>query len=86
MLSLYAGTPLSFVGMVIGRVLLTSLALASEATRANGRLCAPQFMHMHPTCAFRGVEAQVVDHIKRHREDPALVLNWNNFIFVQAVP
>lgn len=42
-----------------------------EAVRA-------EFMRLHPTCAFCGVEAQVVDHIKRHRGDPALVLNWNN--------
>jgi len=35
-------------------------------------------MRLHPTCAFCGVDAQVVDQIKRHCGDAALVLNWNN--------
>lgn len=37
-----------------------------------------EFLRLHPTCAFCGCGAEVVDHIKRHHGDRALVMNWNN--------
>ncbi|MBL4917456.1 HNH endonuclease [Szabonella alba] len=37
-----------------------------------------EFLRLHPACAFCGSPAEHVDHIKRHRGDAALVLNWNN--------
>lgn len=36
------------------------------------------FLRLHPTCAFCGAKAEVVDHIQRHRGNPALLFNWNN--------
>lgn len=37
-----------------------------------------EFLRLHPTCAFCGAGAEVVDHIQRHRGNPALLFNWNN--------
>lgn len=37
-----------------------------------------EFLRLHPACAFCGAGGGVVDHIKRHRGDPALLFNWNN--------
>lgn len=37
-----------------------------------------EFLRLHPCCAFCGVDAQVVDHIKPHRGDKALFWDWNN--------
>lgn len=46
-------------------------------TREWERLRA-EFLRLHPTCAFCGADAEHVDHIKRHRGNKALLLNWNN--------
>ena len=37
-----------------------------------------EFLRKHPCCAFCGDPAEVVDHIRRHRGNPALLYNWNN--------
>lgn len=37
-----------------------------------------EFLRFHPSCAFCGADAQVVDHIKRHHGVRAMVMSWNN--------
>lgn len=37
-----------------------------------------EFLRLHPSCAFCGASATVVDHVKPHRGDKALFWNWNN--------
>lgn len=58
-----------------------------DATRPNSRqrgytreweALRAEFLRLHPTCAFCGADAEHVDHIKRHKGDRALLLNWNN--------